>query len=217
MDLDSSVDTFIDEDIDVDAGQELESDEMCQDAEPQLGSLGPTEDEPNPFKPSNDLISQNNPRRLVRVILVAVVCDKPAAHKIGGFSSHSHTNLCTCCWITQADKDKARAFMKDAFAPRTNEQQREYGECYKNLPNITTRKNFVKQYATRYTQLSRLPYFNLVEQIVIDPMHNLFLGLVKTHFYNIWVQSKILRAGHKLNLLHEMLADVTLVVNYQLT
>ena len=36
--------------------------------------------------------------------------------------------------------------------------------------------NFVKEHATRYTQLSRLPYFDLVNQIVVDPMHNLFLG-----------------------------------------
>jgi hypothetical protein len=34
----------------------------------------------------------------------------------------------------------------------------------------------VKSHASRYTQLSRLPYFSLTEQIVIDPMHNLFLG-----------------------------------------
>lgn len=48
--------------------------------------------------------------RLVRVVLVAVVCDKPAAHKIGGFASHSHTKFCTACWITIQDKDKPRAF-----------------------------------------------------------------------------------------------------------
>ncbi|KAG1727629.1 hypothetical protein EDB19DRAFT_1642914, partial [Suillus lakei] len=53
----------------------------------------------------------------------------------------------------------------------------------------------------------RLPYFDLVEQIVIDPMHNLFLGLVKTHFYNIWVQNKILRPNHELTKFHEMIAD----------
>ena len=34
---------------------------------------------------------------LVCVILVAVVCDKPAAHKVGGFGSHFHTNFCTLC------------------------------------------------------------------------------------------------------------------------
>ncbi|KIJ57701.1 hypothetical protein HYDPIDRAFT_71487, partial [Hydnomerulius pinastri MD-312] len=143
--------------------------------------------------------------RVVRVILVAVVCDKPAAHKIGGFASHSHTYFCTCCWISIDDKSNVRAFENGAFRPRTNEEQRHLGERYRNLSTPTARKNFVKEFATRYTQLARLPYFDLVNQIVIDPMHNLFLGLVKTHFYNIWVQNKILRPNHELTKFHEML------------
>lgn len=130
--------------------------------------------------------------RLVRVILVAVVCDKPAAHKIGGFASHSHTNFCSLCWISLHEKTKASAFQHEgmsilfliifipssikAFRRRTNEEHRQLGEIYRQLPNPNARKNFVRERATRYSQLSRLPYFNLVEQIVIDPMHNLFLG-----------------------------------------
>lgn len=51
--------------------------------------------------------------RLVRVALVGVCCDKPAAHKIGGFGSHSHTYFCTRCWITQKDKARDEAFMKN--------------------------------------------------------------------------------------------------------
>ncbi|KAG2059487.1 hypothetical protein BDR06DRAFT_967985 [Suillus hirtellus] len=107
-----------------------------------------------------------------------VICDKLAAHKLGGFTSHFHTNFCTLFGHGQM----------------------------KNSKNL----NFVKKHATRYAQLSHLPYFNLVEQIVIDPMHNLYLGLVKTHFCNIWVQGKILRANHELNVFHDMLADVRL-------
>ncbi|KAG1735328.1 uncharacterized protein EDB91DRAFT_563011 [Suillus paluster] len=41
-------------------------------------------------------------------------------------------------------------------------------------------------------------------------MHNLFLGLVKTHFYNIWVQGKVLCPNHELTAFHEMLANFTL-------
>lgn len=63
-----------------------------------------------------------------------------------------------------------------AFRRRTNEEHRQLGDSYLQQPNPTARKNFVKQHATRYCQLSRLPYFNLVQQIVVDPMHNLFLG-----------------------------------------
>ncbi|KAI6126335.1 hypothetical protein EDD16DRAFT_1690711 [Pisolithus croceorrhizus] len=38
-------------------------------------------------------------------------------------------------------------------------------------------------------------------------MHNLFLGLVKMHFYGIWVQGKILWPNHELAMLHNMLSD----------
>ncbi|KIO14402.1 hypothetical protein M404DRAFT_18570 [Pisolithus tinctorius Marx 270] len=83
--------------------------------------------------------------RLVCVALVVVICDKPAAHKIGGFASHSHTYFCTECWISVADKTNPNAFQQG--------------------------------------------------------------GLVKTHFYNIWVQSKILQPNHELAMLHSMLTD----------
>ena len=41
-------------------------------------------------------------------------------------------------------------------------------------------------------------------------MHSPLAGLVKTHFYGIWVQHKILCANHELDALHTMLADVTI-------
>jgi hypothetical protein len=49
---------------------------------------------------------------LVQVILMAVVCDKPAAHKVGGFGSHSYTNFCTLFWISTHDKTKPAAFKR---------------------------------------------------------------------------------------------------------
>ncbi|KAG2052952.1 hypothetical protein BDR06DRAFT_972639 [Suillus hirtellus] len=111
------------------------------------------------------------------------------------------------CWINIANKDKPSAFTDRAFKAWTNKEHCELGEQYRNLTTANARKNFVKEFATRYMQLSRLPYFNIVEQVIIDPMHNLFLSLVKTHFYNIWVQSKILRPTHELQMLHKMLAN----------
>ncbi|KAL4067434.1 hypothetical protein V8B97DRAFT_2025005 [Scleroderma yunnanense] len=107
---------------------------------------------------------------LVCVVLIAVVCNKPAAHKIGRF-------------------------------------QWELGECYCQLTTAAACKNFVKDFMTRFTQLSCLPYFDLRDQIVIDPMHNLFLGFVKIQFYNIWVQGKILHPNHELQVFHNLLAD----------
>lgn len=48
--------------------------------------------------------------RLVRVALVAIICDKPAAHKMGGYASHSHRLFCTLCWIDQANLPTEDAF-----------------------------------------------------------------------------------------------------------
>ncbi len=37
----------------------------------------------------------------------------------------------------------------------------------------------------RWSELERLPYFNITRFVVVDPMHNLFLGLLKEHFRDI--------------------------------
>lgn len=64
-------------------------------------------------------------------------------------------------------------------------EHRRLGEDYRRLSTPSARKNFVKDHATRYSQLSRLPYFNIVEQVVIDPMHNLFLGVFPFEFSHV--------------------------------
>lgn len=98
---------------------------------------------------------------------------------------------------------------------------------YRHLDTKAEREDFVKRHATRWSELARLPYFDMCRMIVIDPMHNLFLGmcsagettfyviyrpvfegLVKTHFYHIWVQLKILRKSKELRRLHGILERV---------
>ena len=63
---------------------------------------------------TEDMLTETG--QLVRVILVAVVCDKPAAHKMGGFASHSHTNFCSLCWISVQDKGKPSTFRHEGVA-----------------------------------------------------------------------------------------------------
>ncbi|VDB94096.1 unnamed protein product [Peniophora sp. CBMAI 1063] len=146
--------------------------------------------------------------RLVRVILICIICDKPAAHKVGGFGSHSHTFFCTRCWIRQSDKATAAAFRAGAFAPRSHEEHVRLMQEYARCASQTARDEFVKKYATRWSELARLPYFDICRMIVIDPMHNLLLGLVKTHFYHIWVQLKVLRKTKELRRFHDILSQM---------
>ncbi|KAF7367759.1 hypothetical protein MSAN_00839900 [Mycena sanguinolenta] len=148
--------------------------------------------------------------RLVRVILAGVICDKPAAHKMGGFGSHNHQFFCTRCWICQQDKTSEAAFQKNGFPERTDAEHRRRQQEYLKCTTAAAKKAFVTAYATRWCQLSRLPYFDLCRMIVIDPMHNLLLGLVKTHFYQIWVLHKVLRKTKEMRRFHALLAELRL-------
>jgi hypothetical protein len=74
-----------------------------------------------------------------------------------------------------------------AFIERTNDLHRNLGQKYANPTSKSTHEAFVKKHRTRFTQLSRLPYFDLVRSIVIDPMHNLILG--ESSVFHIFMMS----------------------------
>ncbi|KAJ6458371.1 hypothetical protein C8R47DRAFT_995273 [Mycena vitilis] len=62
------------------------------------------------------------------------------------------------------------------FPERSDKEHRQRQQEYLKCKTAAARKAFVKMFATRWCQLSRLPYFDLCRMIVIDPMHNLLLG-----------------------------------------
>ena len=53
----------------------------------------------------------------------------------------------------------------------------------------TERKTIEKKYGIRYTPFLELSYYDAISFNVIDPMHNLFLGIAKTMF-KIWTDDK---------------------------
>lgn len=71
------------------------------------------------------------------------------------------------------------------WAARTHSQH--YQKCSeaKNAVTPTERSRIEKVHGARYTELLRLPYFDVIHFHVVDPMHNLFLGIAK-HTTNTW-------------------------------
>ena len=63
------------------------------------------------------------------------------------------------------------------FHLRTDQEHRLAGEKYANLLGSAARDEFVKLHAARWSEFARLPYFDMVRMVVIDPMHNLLLGM----------------------------------------
>ncbi|KIK79556.1 hypothetical protein PAXRUDRAFT_28387 [Paxillus rubicundulus Ve08.2h10] len=67
-----------------------------------------------------------------------------------------------------------------------------------------------------WTELAHLPYFDLVCHTIIDPMHNLLLGITKTQWYMQWILTPALRVStqtrpHELDLMHKFLTTVPII------
>lgn len=61
--------------------------------------------------------------------------------------------------------------------PRSHTEQLRNALAYANCSSQASRDEFVRQHASRWTELAWLPYFDLCRMIVVDPMHNLLLGM----------------------------------------
>jgi hypothetical protein len=120
--------------------------------------------------------------RVVRCALICVVSDLLAARKINGFASIHHTQMCAMCHCTRRQHDT----LNDSFATlgtrRTNEEIRNSAQLYLDAVDEKERSEAVHNSGIRWSELLRLPYFDASRFVVVDAMHNLFLGLVQEHF-----------------------------------
>ena len=94
------------------------------------------------------------------------------------------------------------------------------------------RDEFFANHGVRWSELARLPYFDIVRQSIIDPMHNLLLGksfifpskpynshysstgVVKNQWYPTWIKSNVLRSStatraRELDIIHKFLETVS--------
>jgi hypothetical protein len=122
--------------------------------------------------------------RTVRCALIAVVCDLPAARKLGGFASFHHQHFCSVCHCTKF-KEGYGSTDYESWHRRTDSECRKFSEAFAQAPDAASQNAVFEASGIRYSELSRLPYFDLARCIVVDAMHNLFLGLIREHFHNI--------------------------------
>lgn len=126
--------------------------------------------------------------------LLAVACDIPACRKVCGFLGHAANRGCSKCWKLfpgQVGQKDYSGFARDAWPQRTHERHLEW--CAQILDKKTKQdvKLLEREYGVRYSVLLELPYFDIVQMHVIDPMHNLFLGTAK-HVIEIWKEQGVL-------------------------
>lgn len=131
----------------------------------------------------------------VRCALLGVSCDIPAGRKVCGFLGHSANLGCTRCLqnfsSTSSHRDYSN-FNRDSWPERTNQQHRSDVDSLKQFKTQTDRAQAELKLGCRYSALLDLPYFNPVRMLLIDPMHNLFLGTSKHVARDIWIGRDVL-------------------------
>ena len=120
--------------------------------------------------------------RVVRCALICLVSDLPAARKTSGFASFHHTQMCQMCHCTRRPDDTFNNSFATLGKRRMDEDIRKSAQAYLSTESQKERTETVHNTGIRWSELFRLPYFDTSCFVVIDAMHNLFLGLVQEHF-----------------------------------
>ncbi|PBL04487.1 hypothetical protein ARMGADRAFT_892202, partial [Armillaria gallica] len=116
--------------------------------------------------------------------LVAMVCNFPAAHKIAGLAMFTHSQFCSQCKCTRQVHGYGNTDYQN-WAYHTGVECQEHADIYTFCKTKEQKKDVFCSTGLCWSELLHLKYFNITQFVVVDTMHNLFLGLIKEHFKGV--------------------------------
>ena len=118
--------------------------------------------------------------RDIKAALLGVSADMPAMKKVTLFLGHKADYGCSRC-LFQAEREESSrgasgnmSYLTSSMAPPRNRQQVLAHQQAKSKSEALD----IKKNGVRYSELIRLPYFDIIRMSITDPMHNILLGLV---------------------------------------
>ena len=126
----------------------------------------------------------------IRCVLLCVTCDTPAGRKVCGFLGHTARLGCFKClkaFPGSVGTVNFSGFDRSTWHPRSVTSHRQNVKEIQQCQTKTARAKKESKFGCRYSVLIKFPYFDPIKMLVIDPMHNLFLGTGK-HMVNLWLQ-----------------------------
>ena len=78
-------------------------------------------------------------------------------------------------------------FNRDNWKPRSSDTHRKDVDYTLKYKNKTERAQKESEVGCRYSVLVDLPYFDPIRMLIIDPMHNLYLGTARHIFNKVWM------------------------------
>jgi hypothetical protein len=124
----------------------------------------------------------------VKAVLVGVASDIPATRKLCGFVSA----LAACHRCEKRASNRNFSGFDDYeqwFRERDSAKHRQDADSWRTCTSDAGRKAHTLRTGVRWSELLRLPYFNPVRCVLIDPMHNLFLGVCAWVVKRCWIES----------------------------
>ena len=125
---------------------------------------------------------------------MCVACDIPAGRKICGFLGHNARLGCSRClkeFLGGIGSKDYSGFDRQNWERRTKIMHNNGAFKSRNLNTVTAIENEESRSGCRYSELLLLPYFDAPRMLIIDPMHNLYLGTAKYFFKNILISKGI--------------------------
>jgi hypothetical protein len=142
-----------------------------------------------------DSTAENRDGKLIRAALILISCDIPAARKVCGHIS-ALVSCHRCKKNANYDNNQynygGMNDMNEWFISRDLAIHRRNSIEWRSCNSNAARKRFVSENHVRWSELLRLPYFDPIRHLVVDPMHCLFLGIGKWLVKRIWIEEGIL-------------------------
>lgn len=131
----------------------------------------------------------------IRVAVIIASCDIPAARKLCG-----HVSALVSChrcekrsnYVNNQHSFGGMENMEEWFIKKDSTKHRQNALDWRRCKSNAERARFVKKNGVRWSELLRLPYFDPIRFVTVDPMHCLFLGIAKWIVKRIWVDENIL-------------------------
>lgn len=122
----------------------------------------------------------------VRAALLAVTADLPAMRKVTQFLGHKADLGCSRCKF-RAEREPGTIgasgrmcyFTPHSSAGRSHEEVVQQAQEFKDASTRYAARATAQKNGVRYSELVRLPYFDIVRMVTTDPMHTFLLGMVK--------------------------------------
>ena len=144
----------------------------------------------------DDFLATNN-----RIRLFAYISDKPARSKVNQLAEVASAWTCEHCWkpgvrMEYFDESGRKcgkvAFpYKENFDMKTHDQVKEWMEGLEDLRTLEDKRGYHKK-----SCLLKLPYFDIVNDVIVESLHGIFLGLQKRLVALIFAFDSDIVKGH---------------------